>query len=142
MTPTRPSSLIEARSILSGPTTTATALAPGANRSIVNDPEDDHSRSSAAIRAGDEGSRRAARTSAVLRDLVIRFARENPTWGHRRIHSELVGLGYRVAPATVWYILRKAGLDPAPRREGALVAEFCRAQATTMLACDFSQAGC
>ncbi|MDQ1733462.1 MAG: putative transposase [Pseudonocardiales bacterium] len=77
------------------------------------------------------------RTAAVIRDLVIRFARENPTWGHRRIHGELVGLGYRVAPATVWNILQKVGLDPAPRRTGPSWREFCRAQATTMLACDF-----
>jgi putative transposase len=77
------------------------------------------------------------RTAVVIRDLVIRFARENPTWGHRRIHGELVGLGYRVALATVWNILRGAGLDPAPRRTGPSWREFCRAQAATMLACDF-----
>jgi putative transposase len=77
------------------------------------------------------------RTAAVIRELVIRFARDNPTWGHRRIHGELVGLGYRVAPATVWNILRRAGLDPAPRRTGPSWREFCRIQATTMLACDF-----
>ena len=76
-------------------------------------------------------------TAVVIRDLAIRFARENPAWGHRRIHGELVGLGYRVAPATVWNILRKAGLDPAPRREGPSWREFCRAQAGTILACDF-----
>ena len=58
-------------------------------------------------------------------------------WGHRRIHGELVGLGFRVAPATVWNILRNAGLDPAPRRTGRSWRQFCRAQATTMLACDF-----
>jgi hypothetical protein len=77
---------------------------------------------------------------ALLEDvdeLVIRFARENPTWGHRRIHGELVGLGYRVAPATVWILLRKAGLDPAPRRTGPSWREFSRTQATTILACDF-----
>jgi putative transposase len=77
------------------------------------------------------------RIAAVIRDLVIRFARENPAWGYRRIHGELVGLGYRVAAATVWNILCKAGLDPAPRRTGPSWREFCRAQATTMLACDF-----
>jgi putative transposase len=77
------------------------------------------------------------RVAAVIRDLVNRFARENPSWGHRRIHGELVGLGYRVAPATVWNILRRARFDPAPRRTGPSWREFCRTQATTMLACDF-----
>jgi hypothetical protein len=68
---------------------------------------------------------------------VIRFARENPTWGLRRIHRELVGLGYRIVPAMVWNILHKAGLDPAPRRSGPSWREFCRTRAATMLACDF-----
>jgi hypothetical protein len=77
------------------------------------------------------------RISAVIRDLVVRFSRENPAWGHRRIHGELVGLGYRVAPATVWNILQKAGLDPAPRRTGPSWREFCCARATAMLARDF-----
>jgi hypothetical protein len=50
---------------------------------------------------------------------------------------ELVGLGHRVAPATVWNILQKAGLDPASRRTGPSWREFCRVQAAAMLACDF-----
>jgi putative transposase len=77
------------------------------------------------------------RVAAVIRVLVVRLARENPRWGHRRIHGELVGLGYRVAAATVWNILHDAGLDPAPRRIGPSWWAFCRAQAKTMLACDF-----
>ena len=68
---------------------------------------------------------------------MLRFARENPTWGHRRIHGELVNLGHNLSAATVWNILTAAGLDPAPRRTGPTWREFCRAQARTMLACDF-----
>jgi putative transposase len=76
-------------------------------------------------------------TRAAVRLLVLRFARENPTWGHRRIHGELVTLGYSVSASTVWNLLTRAGLDPAPRRTGPTWREFCRAQAHSMLACDF-----
>lgn len=38
--------------------------------------------------------------------LVVRLAGENPLWGHRRIHGEVLKLGVTVAPSTVWEILR------------------------------------
>jgi len=57
-----------------------------------------------------------AGTSAAAPDLAD--GAENPTWGCRRIHGELAQLGYRVAPSTVWLLRRRAGIDPAPRREG------------------------
>jgi putative transposase len=72
-----------------------------------------------------------------VRDLVLRLAAENSTWGHRRIQDELVGLGYRVAASTVWKILDKAGVDPAPRRSGPTWKQFLTAQAHTILSCDF-----
>ena len=68
---------------------------------------------------------------------MLQLATENPCWGHRRIHGELLGLGYKVAPSTVWLILRRAGIDPAPRRTGPTWTQFLSAQAKTMLACDF-----
>ena len=55
-------------------------------------------------------------TSAELRRLTLRLAAENPTWGYRRIHGELAGLGHRLAASTVWQILNNAGIDPAPTR--------------------------
>jgi transposase InsO family protein len=72
-----------------------------------------------------------------IRDLVLRLARENPTWGHRRIHGELAGLGLKVAASTVWKILHQAGVDPAPRRTRPTWHQLLTTQAHTMLACDF-----
>jgi putative transposase len=68
------------------------------------------------------------------------MAAENPGWGYRRITGELAGLGRRIAPSTVWAILKKAGIDPAPRRSGPAWGEFLRTQAEGILACDFFHA--
>ena len=73
---------------------------------------------------------------AGLRRLVCRFATENPTWGYRRVHGELAGLGYQIGASTVWKILHHAGIDPASRRAGPSWAQFLRAQAHGILACD------
>ncbi|MFD0655377.1 helix-turn-helix domain-containing protein [Streptomyces malaysiensis subsp. malaysiensis] len=63
-------------------------------------------------------SRRPGRppTPETLRQLVVRLARENPGWGYRRIHGELVGLRCDIAASTVWSILKEAGIDPSPQR--------------------------
>jgi putative transposase len=73
-----------------------------------------------------------------IRALVLRMARENSTWGYRRIQGELVGLGHPVAAATVWKLLKAAGIDPAPQRSGPTWRQFLGAQAHAILAVDFA----
>ena len=68
---------------------------------------------------------------------MLRLARENPAWGYRRIHGELVGLGAKIAASTVWEILNKAGMVPAPRRTAPTWPLFLRSQAEATVACDF-----
>jgi putative transposase len=72
-----------------------------------------------------------------IRLLVLRLASENSTWGYRRIHGELLVLGIKVAPSTVWEILHDAGIDPAPERTSTSWAAFLRSQAEAILAADF-----
>ena len=73
---------------------------------------------------------------AGVRAVIVRLADENPTWGYRRIHGELAGLGYQIGASTVWRILNTARIDPAPRRAGPTWAQFRQAQAKAILAYD------
>src|SRR5437763_4501464 len=76
-------------------------------------------------------------TDARVRELLLRFARENPRWGYPRIAGELLKLGLGVSPSTVRRILLTAGSGPAPRRSGPSWQQFLRQQAASVLACDF-----
>ena len=74
-------------------------------------------------------------TSNEIRRLVLRLAAENPTWGYRRIHGELAGLGHHVASSTVWRILKTSGIEPAPERSDITWSQFLKSQGA--VACDF-----
>jgi hypothetical protein len=76
-------------------------------------------------------------TSPQVRALVLRLARENPSWGYRRVQGELCRLGSRIGASTVWAILHRAGVDPAPTRSAISWRQFLRAQARGVLAVDF-----
>jgi hypothetical protein len=45
--------------------------------------------------------------------------------------------GCSIAASTAWEILKKAGIDPAPRRTAPTWSQFLRSQAEAVLACDF-----
>ncbi|WP_406045884.1 transcriptional regulator [Micromonospora sp. NBC_00898] len=77
------------------------------------------------------------RTLRSIRTLILRLARENSGWGYRRLHGELLTLRVKVAPSTVWEILRESGIDPAPDRAATTWADVLRSEADALLACDF-----
>jgi transposase len=76
-------------------------------------------------------------TVRSINALVLRLAKENSSWGYRRIHGELAALGIKVAPSTVWEILQRNRIEPAPQRDRQTWAVFLRGQAHAILTADF-----
>ncbi|AUA08112.1 IS481 family transposase [Streptomyces sp. SID8382] len=72
-----------------------------------------------------------------VRTLVLRLVRENPGWGYRRLHGELLVLRVKVTASAVWEILQEASIGPAPERASSTWTDFLRPQADTLLTSNF-----
>jgi len=74
----------------------------------------------------------------MIRDLVLRMAADNQSWGYGRIHGDIKGLGYDVHWQTVRRIMREHGLlDDPERPDKTSWKTFLRSHWDSMAACDF-----
>jgi putative transposase len=70
--------------------------------------------------------------------LVVRMARENPSWGYDRIVGAMANLGHQVSDQTVGNILKRHGIPPAPKRkQNTTWKDFIRAHMAVMVGTDF-----
>lgn len=77
------------------------------------------------------------RLEAGLRELILRMARENPSWGCVRIRGELLKVGHRVSATAIRHLLRRENLGPAPQRSRLTWRAFLKAQASATVVSDF-----
>ena len=77
--------------------------------------------------------------SKEIVELVLRIARENPTWGYDRIQGALANLGHRISDTTVGNILKAQGIEPAPdRRRQSTWKSFLQAHWDVLASVDFT----
>jgi putative transposase len=77
-------------------------------------------------------------TKADIAALVVRMAKENPTWGYTRIRGGVKGLGHDIARNTIKAILKDHGIEPAPERGANMPWKtFLAAHWNSLAAADF-----
>ena len=69
--------------------------------------------------------------------LIVRLARENNSWGYKRISGELKKIGHQACPSYVRQVLRRHGLPPAPKRKGLSWKQFLESHLEVTWAADF-----
>jgi hypothetical protein len=77
------------------------------------------------------------RIAEEIERLVVRMAKENPSWGYDRIVGALANLGHRLSDQTVGNVLRH-GLSPAPKRKQTVSwKDFIRSHRDVLVGMDF-----
>ena len=78
-------------------------------------------------------------TSEEVVALVLRFAKENPTWGYNRIADALANIGHKLSDQTVGNVLKEHGIEPAPERQRTTSwSTFLKAHWDQLAAIDFT----
>jgi len=73
-----------------------------------------------------------------IEGLVVRMAKDNPSWGYDRIAGAIHNLGHKFSDQTVGNILKRNGIAPSPeRRRNTPWANFIRQHKEILWACDF-----
>ncbi len=72
----------------------------------------------------------------TIRELIVRMATDNSSWGYLRIQGELKKVGHRVARTTIAKVLKDAGVPPSPERPTSW-ATFLKSHADVIAATDF-----
>jgi putative transposase len=71
-------------------------------------------------------------------NLVVRMAKENPSWGYDRIVGALANLGHQLSDQTVGNILRRHDIPPAPKRKHTTSwKDFIRTHLEVLAGTDF-----
>ncbi len=79
------------------------------------------------------------RIRQVIVDLILRFAKENPSWGYDRIQGALANVGYHISDQTVGNVLKEHGIEPAPgRKRRTTWKTFLKSHWDVLAAIDFT----
>ena len=79
------------------------------------------------------------RVKQEIVDLVLQFARENPSWGYDRIQGALANLGHEISDQTVGNVLKRHGIEPvSDRKRQTTWATFLKAHWDVLAAIDFT----
>ncbi len=79
------------------------------------------------------------RIRQIIVDLILRFAKENATWGYDRIQGALANVGYYISDTTVKNVLKAHGIEPAPvRQRTGSWSTFLKSHWDVLAAIDFT----